>query len=95
MVVDAGGVACPGPLLGAGRGTTSVPMPVPLEVTPSDTSSTLDVPTWAVEVGHEYLGMLIGPGVLAYPREARKVSPSQRTLGIRRASVRPAGDSTP
>lgn len=48
MVGNARGGAGPAPLFRARRGTTSVPMAAPLETTPSDTGTTLDVSTWAV-----------------------------------------------
>ncbi|MGP8078850.1 MAG: sulfurtransferase TusA family protein [Thermoplasmata archaeon] len=62
MVVDARGIACPGPLLGAKRGMASVPKAGVLEVLSSDIGTTLDVPAWAYKVGHVYLGMIIEPG---------------------------------
>ncbi len=53
-VVDARGVACPGPLLEAKREVTAVPMHGVMEVISSDEGTTEDVPLWAKKVGHEY-----------------------------------------
>ncbi len=62
-VVDARGTACPGPLLDAKRAMGSVPMAGVMEVISSDIGTTQDIPLWATKVGHQYLGMLIEPGV--------------------------------
>jgi tRNA 2-thiouridine synthesizing protein A len=55
-LVDARGTACPGPLLEAKRGITSVPVGGIMEVLSSDKGTTEDIPLWAKKVGHEYLG---------------------------------------
>jgi tRNA 2-thiouridine synthesizing protein A len=57
-LVDARGTACPGPLLEAKRGMTSVPMGGIMEVLSSDKGTTEDIPLWANKVGHEYLGKI-------------------------------------
>jgi tRNA 2-thiouridine synthesizing protein A len=62
-VVDARGVACPGPLLEAKRSVPSVPMHGIMEVISSDEGTTEDVPLWAKKVGHEYLGTVAGAGL--------------------------------
>jgi tRNA 2-thiouridine synthesizing protein A len=62
-VVDARGVACPGPLLEAKRGVATVPMRGVMEVISSDIGTTEDVPLWAKKVGHEYLGTVADAGV--------------------------------
>jgi TusA-related sulfurtransferase len=62
-VVDARGVACPGPLLEAKRGVAAVPMRGVMEVISSDVGTTEDVPLWAKKVGHEYLGTVTDAGV--------------------------------
>lgn len=62
-VVDARGVACPGPLLEAKRAVTSVPVKGVMEVISSDQGTSEDVPLWARKVGHEYLGTLPDAGV--------------------------------
>jgi tRNA 2-thiouridine synthesizing protein A len=62
-VVDARGVACPGPLLEAKRNMTAVPMRGVMEVVSSDMGTTEDVPLWAKKVGHEYLGTVPDAGV--------------------------------
>ena len=56
--VDARGTACPGPLLEAKRSITSVPMGGTMEVRSSDPSANKDVPLWAKNVEHDYLGTL-------------------------------------
>ena len=61
--VDARGTACPGPLLEAKRGMTSVPMAGVMEVLSSDEGTTEDVPLWAKKVGHEYLGNIPEAGM--------------------------------
>jgi tRNA 2-thiouridine synthesizing protein A len=62
-VVDARGVACPGPLLEAKRAVPSVPMRGVMDIISSDEGTTEDVPLWAKKVGHEYLGTLPEPGL--------------------------------
>jgi tRNA 2-thiouridine synthesizing protein A len=61
--VDARGTACPGPLLEAKRGMTSVPMAGIMEVLSSDEGTTEDLPLWANKVGHEYLGLIQEAGI--------------------------------
>ncbi|MHB1434544.1 MAG: sulfurtransferase TusA family protein [Thermoplasmata archaeon] len=61
-VVDARGMACPGPLLEAKRAMASVPNQGILEVISSDEGTTTDVPLWAKKVGHEYLGTTADAG---------------------------------
>jgi tRNA 2-thiouridine synthesizing protein A len=62
-VVDARGVACPGPLLEAKRNVAGVPMRGVMEIISSDIGTTEDVPLWAKKVGHEYLGTVTDAGV--------------------------------
>jgi tRNA 2-thiouridine synthesizing protein A len=62
-VVDARGVACPGPLLEAKRSVPSVPLHGVMEVISSDEGTTEDVPLWAKKVGHEYLGTVPDAGL--------------------------------
>jgi tRNA 2-thiouridine synthesizing protein A len=61
-VVDARGTACPGPLLEAKRGMTSVPMGGIMEVLSSDEGTNQDLPLWSKKVGHEYLGFIEDSG---------------------------------
>ena len=61
-VVDARGVACPGPLLEAKRAIPSVPVKGIMDVISSDEGTTEDVPLWAKKVGHEYLGTVPDAG---------------------------------
>lgn len=62
-VVDARGVACPGPLLEAKRSIAAVPMRGVMEVISSDEGTSEDVPLWAKKVGHEFLGTLPDAGL--------------------------------
>lgn len=61
--IDARGTACPGPLLEAKRGMTTVPMTGIMEVLSSDEGTTEDIPLWAKKVGHEYLGNIPEAGI--------------------------------
>lgn len=61
-VVDARGVACPGPLLEAKRAIPAVPVKGIMDVISSDEGTTEDVPLWAKKVGHEYLGTVPDAG---------------------------------
>jgi len=61
-VVDARGVACPGPLLEAKRAMAEVPPGGILEVLSSDEGTKDDLPLWAENAGHEFLGVLEEPG---------------------------------
>jgi len=57
-VVDARGIACPGPLLEAKRGILFVPIGGVLELVSSNEETNIDVPAWAWKVGHTYLGTI-------------------------------------
>ncbi|MGA9760985.1 MAG: sulfurtransferase TusA family protein [Gaiellaceae bacterium] len=61
-VVDARGVACPGPLLEAKKAMAAVPVGNVLELWSSDPETKDDVGAWAGKVGHEFLGSLGGDG---------------------------------
>lgn len=61
-VVDARGMACPGPLLEAKRAMASVPIRGVMEVISSDEGTATDIPLWAKKVGHEYLGTVADAG---------------------------------
>jgi len=60
--VDARGVACPGPLLEAKRGITTVPVGGVISILSSDVSTNNDLPRWAAKMGHEYLGTITEAG---------------------------------
>lgn len=60
-VVDARAMPCPGPLLEAKKAMSVVPMDGILEVLSSDIGTTVDIPAWALKVGHQYLGMITEP----------------------------------
>ncbi|MGB2986871.1 MAG: sulfurtransferase TusA family protein [Phycisphaerae bacterium] len=61
-VVDARGMACPGPLLEAKKSVGSVAVGETIEILSGDASTKNDVPRWAAKVGHEFLGTLAGEG---------------------------------
>ena len=57
-VVDARGTACPGPLLEAKKVMAEVPPGGILEVLSSDEGTKDDLPIWAENAGHEFLGVV-------------------------------------
>ncbi len=57
-VVDARGTACPGPLLEAKKAMAEVPPGGILEVLSSDEGTKDDLPIWAENAGHEFLGVI-------------------------------------
>ena len=61
-VVDARGMACPGPLLEAKKAIGTIQVGQTVEVRSGDPSTKNDIPTWAAKVGHEYLGAAAGDG---------------------------------
>ena len=61
-VVDARGMACPGPLLEAKKSIGSVAVGETIEILSGDSSTKNDVPKWAAKVGHEFLGVVAGEG---------------------------------
>lgn len=54
--IDARGTACPGPLLEAKRGITSVGIGEVMELLSSDEETNEDVPLWSKKAGHDFLG---------------------------------------
>lgn len=61
-IVDARGMACPGPLLEAKKAIGSVLVGKTIEIHSGDPSTKADLPKWAAKVGHEFLGSLAGEG---------------------------------
>jgi tRNA 2-thiouridine synthesizing protein A len=61
-VVDARGMACPGPLLEAKKSIGTVSVGQTIEVLSGDASTKSDLPKWSAKVGHEFLGALAGDG---------------------------------
>jgi tRNA 2-thiouridine synthesizing protein A len=61
-VVDARGVACPGPLLEAKKAIAGVAVGNVLELWSSDSDTKKDIGAWAGKVGHEFLGVLPADG---------------------------------
>ncbi|MBU0640447.1 MAG: sulfurtransferase TusA family protein [Planctomycetes bacterium] len=61
-IVDARGMACPGPLLEAKKSIGTVSVGQTIEVLSGDASTKNDLPKWAAKIGHEFLGALPGEG---------------------------------
>ena len=61
-VVDARGMACPGPLLEAKKAITAVPVGGLMEVLSSDEGTNNDIPLWARKMQYEYLGVIEDAG---------------------------------
>ncbi|HUJ56474.1 MAG TPA: sulfurtransferase TusA family protein [Gaiellaceae bacterium] len=61
-VVDARGVACPGPLLEAKKAMAGVAVGEVLELWSSDSQTKNDVQAWSGKVGHEFLGVEVADG---------------------------------
>jgi len=61
-MVDARGMACPGPLLEAKKAIGTVQVGQTVEIRSGDPSTKNDIPTWAGKVGHEFLGALPADG---------------------------------
>jgi tRNA 2-thiouridine synthesizing protein A len=59
-VVDARGMACPGPLLEAKKAITAVG--AVMEVLSSDEGTNNDIPLWARKMQYEYLGVIEDSG---------------------------------
>jgi TusA-related sulfurtransferase len=61
-VVDARAMSCPGPLLEAKKGVTTVKVGEILEIWSGDANTKVDLPRWCEKVGHEFIGFLQGDG---------------------------------
>jgi tRNA 2-thiouridine synthesizing protein A len=61
-VVDARGVACPGPLLEAKKGMSTVSVGSVIEIWSTDSQTKKDLEAWSGKVGHEFLGYLAADG---------------------------------
>jgi len=61
-VVDARGMACPGPLLEAKKAITSIPVNAVMEVLSADEGTNLDIPMWAKKMQYEFLGTIADAG---------------------------------
>ncbi|HOW45270.1 MAG TPA: sulfurtransferase TusA family protein [Candidatus Aminicenantes bacterium] len=61
-VVDARGMACPGPLLEAKKAVTSVAVGAVMEVLSSDEGTNNDIPMWAKKMQYEFLGVVEDAG---------------------------------
>jgi TusA-related sulfurtransferase len=61
-VVDERMHACPGPLIETRKAILSIPAGSVLEVWASDPTAAEEIPIWAKDVGHEYLGVVAADG---------------------------------
>lgn len=61
-VIDARGMACPGPLLEAKKGITSVAVGGVMEVLSSDEGTNNDIPLWAKKMQYDFLGVIEADG---------------------------------
>ena len=61
-VVDARAMSCPGPLLEAKKGISTVKIGEVLEIWSGDPNTKDDMPRWCQKVGHEFLGVIPADG---------------------------------
>ncbi|RJR31081.1 MAG: sulfurtransferase TusA family protein [Candidatus Latescibacterota bacterium] len=61
-VVDARGMACPGPLLEAKKSMAAVPVGGVMEVLSSDEGTNNDIPAWTKKMQYEFLGVIEDAG---------------------------------
>lgn len=61
-VVDARGMACPGPLLEAKKTITGMAVGQTMEVLSSDEGTNNDIPLWAKKMQYEHLGTVEDAG---------------------------------
>ncbi len=61
-VIDARGTACPGPLLEAKKGMTTVGLGSTIEIWSTDPGTKNDISAWSAKVGHDFLGVLTADG---------------------------------
>lgn len=61
-VIDARGMACPGPLLEAKKSMADVPVEGIMEVLSSDEGTNNDIPVWSKKMKYEHLGTLEDAG---------------------------------
>jgi TusA-related sulfurtransferase len=61
-VVDARGMACPGPLLEAKKGITSIQVGAVMEVLSSDEGTNNDIPLWSKKMQYEFMGVVEDAG---------------------------------
>jgi len=63
-IVDARGVACPGPILAAKKQIGGVPTGNVMEVLATDSGTLKDIPAWCNKMGHDYLGAFEEAGAI-------------------------------
>ena len=62
IVVDARGVACPGPMIEAKKAMSSVPVGSVMELLSGDSQTKEDMGFWTEMAGHEFLGVIPARG---------------------------------
>ena len=61
-IIDARGTACPGPLLEAKKGMTTVAIGSTIEIWSTDAATKNDISAWSAKVGHDFLGAIEADG---------------------------------
>ena len=84
-VVDARGMACPGPLLEAKKAITAVAVGGVMEVLSSDEGTNNDIPLWARKMQYDFLGRGRRRRFLAPVRQALQVGAGSCRLPSRRS----------
>lgn len=62
-MVDARGVACPGPLLAAKKAVADIDEGQIMEILSSDEGTTSDIPRWCKKMDYEYYGVIEEDGI--------------------------------
>jgi TusA-related sulfurtransferase len=57
-IIDARGMACPGPLLEAKKAMADVPVDGIMEVLSSDEGTNNDIPMWTKKMKYDFLGLI-------------------------------------
>ena len=61
-IIDARGMACPGPLLEAKKAMAGVAAGAVMEVLSSDEGTNNDIPAWTKKMKYDFLGVVAEPG---------------------------------
>jgi tRNA 2-thiouridine synthesizing protein A len=72
QVIDARGMACPGPLMSLIGAIRQSQVGTVIEVWSSDQGSATDIPAWVAKAHHDLIGVVEGPGYARFRvRKAR------------------------
>jgi tRNA 2-thiouridine synthesizing protein A len=72
QVIDARGMACPGPLMSLIGAIRQSQVGTVIEVWSSDQGSATDIPAWVAKAHHDLIGVVEGPGYTRFRvRKAR------------------------